>query len=107
MRVLLKRAGWIAGLVALGALLLLLLRTGPVNGYVSLQNDRLARLNSNGTVETGTALNPSAQIAVKYSPTRSVDLLCSLRYQSRSTGSDLSRPYSGTVVLCSGELMLK
>ena len=32
MRVLLKRAGWIAGLVAVGALLLLLLRTGPERG---------------------------------------------------------------------------
>lgn len=75
-------------------------------GFVSLANDRLAQ-ETNGVVETGTARNPTAQIGAKYSPTRNIDLLCSLRYQARSTNSDLASPYSGTVVLCSGELLLQ
>lgn len=93
------------------------LATGKIqiNGFIDLQNDQLAQdvpaapPAPPGTfvVETGRVLNTTVQLGAKYSPTRNIDLFCRLRYQGRSTDSNLSTPYSGTAVLCSAELLLQ
>lgn len=79
-----------------------------VNGFVDFSNDRLAQQDNGGTVETGTARNTSFQLGAKYSPTRNIDLLCSVRNQVRSVSNPkVSNPYSGNFVLCSAELLLQ
>lgn len=77
------------------------------NGFLALENDRLSQQVSANTIQTGTVSNITAFLGTNYSPTRSIDLSCSLRYDNRSTESTLSHPYSGTTVLCSAELLLK
>lgn len=83
--------------------------TGKVelNVSVGLENDHLTRQIPNGPLQTGTALNSRVLVAMKYSPLRTLDLLCSYKYEGRSTNSDLTNPYSGNIVLCSAGLQIK
>lgn len=83
--------------------------TGKIelNAFVSLEKDRLTQQNLDGSIEKGSAVNSRVQLGAKYAPTRNIDLLCSYRYEARSTESNLTSPYSGNIFLCSAELFLR
>jgi hypothetical protein len=85
------------------------LATGKIeiNAFASFEKDRLTQQNLDGSIEKGSAVNTRLQIGATYSPTRNIDLLCSYRYEARSTDSDLTSPYSGNIFLCSAELLLR
>ena len=85
------------------------LATGKIelNAFVSLEKDRLTQQNLDGSIEKGSAVNSRVQLGAKYAPTRNIDLLCSYRYEARSTESNLTSPYSGNIFLCSAELFLR
>lgn len=78
-----------------------------LNAFASLEKDRLTQQNLDGSIDKGSAVNSRFQIGAKYAPTRNIDLLCSYRYEGRTTESNLTSPYSGNTFLCSAELLLR